>query len=118
MRIILILAASLCLHAAVAADGGSPFPLQIETRVPVAPTVFPSGRARYAVYELYLTNFSGAPETLQRIEVLNADDVASTVVASFAGEKLGELLQGVGAQLPKDHQLNAGDSDRLYVDTV
>jgi len=115
MRIILIVAALLCLQAAVATDGGSPFPLQIETRVPVAPTVFPSGGARYAVYELYLTNFSGAPETLQRIEVLNADDVASTVVASFAGEKLDEVLQGVGAPFPKDHQLNAGVTAIAYM---
>jgi len=115
MRIVLALAALLCLHAAVAADGGSPFPLQIETRVPVAPTVFPSGGTRFAVYELYLTNFSGAPEVVQRIEVLNADDVASTVVASIAGEKLDEVLQGVGAQLPKDHQLNAGATAIAYM---
>jgi hypothetical protein len=66
----------------------SPFPLQLGMRVPFEPTAFPSSGHTYLAYELFLTNFSGNPLTLRRVEVLDA--------AAFAGKDLEALLQPVG----------------------
>jgi hypothetical protein len=83
----------------------SPFPLQLEARVPFAPTAFPSAGRIYVVYELYVANFSSGPVTLRRIDVLDAQETSSKSVATFEGEQLDALLQPVGAQAP------AGKSD-------
>jgi hypothetical protein len=77
------------------ASTASPFPLQLEARVPFAPTAFPSAAHTYAVYELHLTNFSGSPIRLQRIDVLDAERPAATPLASYAEERLNALLQSV-----------------------
>jgi murein DD-endopeptidase MepM/ murein hydrolase activator NlpD len=77
------------------ASTASPFPLQLEARVPFAPTAFPSAGHTYAVYELHLTNFSGSPIRLQRIDVLDAERPAATPLASYAEERLNALLQSV-----------------------
>ena len=74
----------------------STFPLQLELRVPFEPTVFPSDGRTYLCYELYLTNFSGNPIDLRRLEVLDDDDKSATPVASFEGAQLDALLQKVG----------------------
>jgi hypothetical protein len=42
-------------------------------RVPFEPTAFSSGGQTYLAYELVLTNFSGNPLTLRRIEVLDGN---------------------------------------------
>jgi Peptidase family M23 len=76
----------------------SPQPLQLEMRVPFAPTAFPSAGRTYLVYELYLTNFTNNPLNLQRVEVLDADAPVIEPVAAFEGEQLDELLQPLGAQ--------------------
>ena len=57
--------------------GGSPFPLQLEARVPFAPTAFPSAGRTYIAYELYVTNFSPSPVTLGRVDVLDAQETSS-----------------------------------------
>jgi hypothetical protein len=75
----------------------SPQPLQLEMRVPFEPTAFPSAGRTYLAYELYLTNFSGNPLTLNRVEVLDADATAAAPIAAFAGKALDALLQPVGA---------------------
>jgi hypothetical protein len=72
--------------------------LQLETRVPFAPTAFASGGRAYVVYELYITNFSASPVTLHRIDVLDAQESSSKSVATFEDEQLDALLQPVGAQ--------------------
>ena len=61
------------LQEARSAGTPSPWPLQLEMRVPFEPTAFPSAGRRYLAYELYVTNFTGDPLTLRRIEVLDAD---------------------------------------------
>jgi hypothetical protein len=76
----------------------SPWPLQLEMRVPFEPTAFSSAGRTYLAYELYLTNFMGNPLTLNRIEVLDADVVASKPVAVFDGGQIDLLLQPVGVQ--------------------
>ncbi len=78
------------------APENSPLPLQLEMRVPFAPTAFPSEGRTYLAYELYLTNFSNSPMTLRRIEVLDADRTAAQAVATFEGEALDALLQPAG----------------------
>ena len=75
----------------------APFPLQLEVRVPFAPTAFPSGGHRYLVYELYLTNFGWSPLSLTRIAVLNAGEKAAPPIASFGPQELETLIQLVGS---------------------
>jgi hypothetical protein len=74
----------------------SPFPLQVEMRVPFDPTTFPSSGRTYLVYELYLTNFSDSAVTIRQIDVLDADSATNPRVASFASEALEAMLQRVG----------------------
>jgi hypothetical protein len=74
----------------------SPWPLQVEMRVPFEPSAFLSkGRSQLA-YELYLTNFSNTPITLSRIEVLDADAPLLKPMAVFAGKELDAVLRPFG----------------------
>jgi hypothetical protein len=93
-----VLAVFLCVMGLlqVARSQNSPQPLQLEARVPFEPTAFPSAGRTYLAYELYLTNFSGNPLTLSRIEVLDADIGAAHPIAIFEGKDLDALLQPVG----------------------
>src|ERR1041384_1898182 len=77
----------------------SPFPLQMELRVPFDPTAFTSGGRTFLMYELHLANFSGSPIDLRRIEVLDADGRARQPPAAFEGEQIDALLQSSDAQL-------------------
>jgi hypothetical protein len=89
----------------------SPFPLQLEMRVPFDPTAFPSAGRTYLVYELYLTNFTNASLALQRVEVLDADGGVHQPIVVFEGEPLDSILQPVGTQTgvgASAHQLLAG----------
>lgn len=86
----------------------SPFPLQLQVRAPFAPAAFPSAGHTYVVYELYLTNFSGDPMKLQRIDVLDAQEPSATPLASYEDKQLGALLQPVGAQVSDVSELGAG----------
>lgn len=108
------------LQRAPAASGPetSTWPLQLEMRVPFEPTAFPSAARVYLTYELYLTNFTNAPLTLRRIEVLDAAADAAQPIAAFQGEQLAALLQPVGAPgeaPPKRQQLAAGGSVVVYL---
>ena len=94
------------------APATSPFPLQLELRVPFDPTAFESAGRSYLTYELYLTNFTASPVTLHRIEVLDADGTAGKPIAAFEGGQIDALLQPVGAPTPAagtdQRQLGAG----------
>lgn len=48
----------------------TPWPLQVEMRVPFEPTAFPSGPHVYLMYELHLTNFMPMPVSLRRLQPL------------------------------------------------
>ena len=74
----------------------SPFPLQLEMRVPFEPTAFPSNGRTYLAYELYLTNFANNSVTLSRIAVLDADTGVAQPIAAFDGKDLEALLQPIG----------------------
>jgi len=90
------------LAISVCALAASPFPLQMELRVPFDPTAFPSGGRTFLMYELYLTNFSGSTIDLRRIEVLDANERAGKPLAAFEGEQIDALLQSSDAQLSAD----------------
>jgi Peptidase family M23 len=108
------------LQRAPAASGPdtATWPLQLEMRVPFEPTAFPSAARVYLTYELYLTNFTNAPLTLRRIEVLDAAADAAQPIAAFQGAQLEALLQPVGApgETPaKRQQLAAGGSVIVFL---
>src|SRR5258708_18855584 len=89
-------------------------------RVPFEPTAFPSAGRKYLAYELYLTNFSGNPLTLSRIEVLDGDTSGARPIAVFEGKGLDAQLQPLGIQTPADggantHQLPAWGSVVVFM---
>jgi hypothetical protein len=101
-----------------AGTADTPWPLQVDMRVPFEPTAFSSAGRTHLTYELYLTNFGNVPLTLRRIEVWDASGVAAEPVAAFEGAPLGALLQPVGAQADgsdKSGQLAAGGSVVVFM---
>jgi len=124
MKKMFILAASFYVTCACAAAPIAPdarpqskptapmFPLQLEMRAPFDPTAFPSAGRTYLTYELYLTNFSGSPMTLRRIEVLDTGQAPTKPIAAFEGEQIDSRLQTIGARASTDdsnpRQLSAG----------
>jgi hypothetical protein len=60
---------------------GSPQPLQLEMRVPFEPSALPIDGRTILAYELHLTNFTGNPLTLSRIEVLSVEAAALRLIA-------------------------------------
>jgi len=68
-------------------------PPQVELRVPFEPTAYPGKGQTLLMYELNLTNYSGNPVDLRRIEVLDADKPDAKPVAAFDGEQIDPLLQ-------------------------
>jgi len=98
-----------------ARSAASPWPLQLEMRVPFEPTTFPSAGRSYLTYELYLTNFGAAPLTLRRVEVLDADKSAAEPIAAFEAGQLNTVLQRIGDQIVGDQIPAADDSSRRQV---
>jgi hypothetical protein len=98
----------------------STWPPQLEMRVPLEPTAFPSNGRTYLTYELYLTNFYAHPITLRRVEVLDADDSAAPPIAAFEAPQLDALVQPIGAQTSVEgnsdtHQLAGGRSVVVFL---
>jgi hypothetical protein len=86
----------------------SPWPLQLEMRVPIDPSAFSSDGRTRLTYELYLTNFTSKPLTLSRIEVLDAGGTNAQPIAAFEGEQLAAVLEPIGI----DAQSNQGGNAR------
>jgi Peptidase family M23 len=80
----------------------SPWPPQLEMRVPFEPTAFPSGQHVYVMYELHLTNYGPAPLSLTRIEVLDAGAATPQPIATFEAEQLVTMLQPLGGKVLSD----------------
>jgi hypothetical protein len=97
------------LMAAPGALAASPFPLQMELRVPFDPTAFPSAGRTFLMYELHLTNFSNSSMDLRRIEVLDADQATAKPLAAFEGEQIDSMLQS------KLQPVNAGAAVVIYM---
>ncbi len=70
-------------------------PVQVQVRTPVQPTVLPSAGRNYLLYELHLQNFSAEPVTVHGIEVLDADQPASTPVAELKEAQVAASLRQV-----------------------
>jgi hypothetical protein len=62
----------------------------METRIPFAPTEFPSEGRRFLFYEMHLTNFMPSSMSLDRIEVINPDLPAQPITV-FDGERLQSM---------------------------
>jgi hypothetical protein len=108
------------LIVAATARAASTWPLQLETRVPLEPTAFSSGGQTYLAYELVVTNFSGNPFTLRRIEVLDGDRSNATPILVLESGQLGDILQTVGDQKTAGgsdipHQLASGSTGIVFV---
>ena len=76
----------------------TPWPVQLEMRVPFEPTAFPSGRHIYLMYELHLTNFGTAPLSVSRIEVRDADGATAQPIVAFEAQQLETMLQPLGGK--------------------
>ncbi|MET3713176.1 murein DD-endopeptidase MepM/ murein hydrolase activator NlpD [Sphingomonas trueperi] len=77
-------------------EGAAPWPIQVSAMVPHAPSAFPSEGAQHLFYEVHLTNFSGSPIPLRRLDVINGDAPAAAPLASFSAEALAALTRTVG----------------------
>jgi murein DD-endopeptidase MepM/ murein hydrolase activator NlpD len=86
-------------------------------RVPQQPTAFHSGKRTYLVYELHLTNFSGVPITLSKMEILDADAPAAKPVAVFSSTALETMLQPIANPQPGSdaRHISPGGTAVLYV---
>ena len=89
------------------------FPPPLEVRVPKPPTVTHGGGQSVLPYELHVTNFTRQPLTLQRIEVLNADNGAS--LATIADSVLLRSMARPGAQIPMAERAHIGPGLRAVV---
>lgn len=87
---IALLAALICNIAPCQSPKPASFPLQMETRIPFAPTVFPSEGHWFVFYEMHLTNFMPSSVSLDRIEVINPDLLAQPI-AVFEGQRLQSM---------------------------
>src|ERR1044071_4625457 len=93
-------------------------PPQIELRVPFEPTAYPSGGQSLLMYELYVTNFSGNPVDIRRIEVLDSGEPAGKPLAAFEGDQIDPLLQNAGGQsgnVSSPRTLNPGATAVVYM---
>jgi len=97
----------------------APFPPpQIEMRVPVEPTAFPSAGRSYLTYELHVRNFAPIPLTIQRLEVLDATGADTRQIGAFEGAQLDDILQPVGTSGDANadrHRIAGGQSAVLFI---
>jgi hypothetical protein len=91
------------------------WPVQLELRVPFAPTVFQSSSGSYALYELYLTNFGATDLHLTRIDILSADVTHPDSLAGFGPAQLETMMQPLdgAAQKSSSRLVIAGGQCRI-----
>ena len=89
------------------------FPPPVEVRIPKPPTITHGGGQSVLPYELHVTNFSRQPLTLQRIEVLNADNGAS--LATLVDSALARSIARPAAQIPMAERAHIGPGLRAVV---
>lgn len=108
-----VLACALALAGARDALAQVSFPPAIEVRVPKPPTVMHGGGETILPYELHITNLSTRPFTLQRVEVVNADNGAPIVVVSDS--VLRQSIARVGVRVPPFERAHVGAGLRAVV---
>jgi len=89
------------------------FPPPVEVRIPTPPTITHGGGQSVLPYELHVTNFSRQPLTLQRIEVLNADNGAS--LATLVDSALARSIARPAAQIPMAERAHIAPGLRAVV---
>ncbi|MGH7470700.1 MAG: M23 family metallopeptidase [Longimicrobiales bacterium] len=95
----------------VANAAASPFGLAAELAVPVRPTLFAGGGQRHLIYEIHLTNYSGADLLLTRLEIL--DD--TTTLGRFEGAELNAIVAQPRLNVTDNRALPAGGRAIAYV---
>lgn len=98
----------------------TPFPPQVQMRVPFEPTAFPADGRQHLLYELYVTNFEEKPIVIDRVEVLDPARSSGTPLASFVGRQLNDIVSVIGADMDmsdmaKPVRVNAGGSAVLFM---
>jgi hypothetical protein len=91
----------------------SGFPPPIEVRVPKPPTVAHGGGETFLPYELHVTNLMAQGITLQRVEVLSADN--SALLASLSDSTLQGALARVGTRIVPAERAHLGPGLRAVV---
>src|SRR5438309_7667000 len=91
----------------------SGFPPAIEVRVPKPPTVAHGGGETFLTYELHVTNLMAQGITLQRVEVLSADNNA--LLATVSDSVLQRSLARVGPRIPPAERAHVGSGLRVVV---
>ena len=77
----------------------SVWPTQVLARVEFSPTSFRTdGQKSRIMYELYLTNFSDKPLSLDGIDVHDADKKIALPIAVFTGAQIASMYQPIGKQ--------------------
>lgn len=89
------------------------FPPAIEVRVPKPPTVMHGGGQTILPYELHITNLSTRPFSLEKIEVVNADNGA--LVGAIADTLLRQAIGRVGVRVPPIERSHIGPGLRAVV---
>jgi murein DD-endopeptidase len=91
----------------------SGFPPAIEVRIPKPPTVTHGGGQTILPYELHITNLTGQPLTIQRVEALNADNGAT--LATLSDSALTRAIARVGVRVPLAERAHVGPGLRAVV---
>ena len=99
------------------------FPPALEVRVPKPPTVTHGGGQVVLPYELHITNFTGQPITLQKIEVLSADAGSGAPTLASSSAPLSTLADSVllravarpGARIAAAERVHVGPGLRAVV---
>jgi murein DD-endopeptidase MepM/ murein hydrolase activator NlpD len=89
------------------------FPPPLEVRVPKPPTVAHGAGQAILPYELHVTNLAAQPVTLQRVDVLNADD--GSVVQTLADSALARATARPGMRVPAAERTRIGAGLRAIV---
>ncbi len=91
--------------AAPPAPATSPLGPPVDVRLPMPPTPFRGADGQsHLIYELHITNFSAADQTLTRLEVLGD----SGSLASYEGTELAGLLTRPGVKTDDPRTIGAG----------
>jgi hypothetical protein len=89
-------------HAAAFAQAAPPapislaastWPIQVRAEVPFPPTPFPSEGSQHLFYELLLTNLSGSPVALHKVDVMDGDRPDARPLATLAGSGLADIIR-------------------------
>ena len=89
------------------------FPPALEVRVPKAPAVTRGAGESILPYELHITNFTGQPITLQRVDVLDAD--RGTTLATLSDSALLRALARPSMRVPMAERAHIAPGLRAVV---